>query len=224
MKFFSQYYYQIDRSKWIFIISFVFITRCPCNTVIQHRLHTYATSRDWLPRVRRVATVTHRRFWNKSTFFSSRQLGFFAISNLSSPPLRLISLSEIFENIRNETSKYFCPARVLFKDDPFKLNSGKKKKKKAMRLDDAPHTRNLHVHPRFMRATTRDNETINMQRTGPGQWRSCTISLWQRTYPRTSGIRIRNNVNDRCQRTGRSIPLSFLSSQFHPFSFSSTII
>lgn len=68
-----------------------------------------------------------------------------------------------------ETSKYFCPARVLFKDDPFKLNSGKKKKKKAMRLDDAPHTRNLHVHPRFMRATTRDNETINMQRTGPGQ-------------------------------------------------------
>lgn len=68
-----------------------------------------------------------------------------------------------------ETSKYFCPARVLFKDDPFKLNSGKKKKKKAMRLDDAPHTRNLHVHPRFMRTTTRDNETINMQRPGPGQ-------------------------------------------------------
>ena len=43
MKFFSQYYYQIDRSKWIFIISFVFITRMS----MQHRNPTpFAHVRD----------------------------------------------------------------------------------------------------------------------------------------------------------------------------------
>lgn len=223
MKFFSQYYYQIDRSKWIFIISFVFITRMS----MQHRNPTpFAHVRD----ISRLITYLefavlqplHIVAFEISRPFSLRDNWDFSQSLFSSVTIDFAwKFSRIFE-----TSKYFCPARVLFKDDPFKLNSGKKKKKKAMRLDDAPHTRNLHVHPRFMRTTTRDNETINMQRTGPGQWRSCTItiSLWQRTYPRTSGIRIRNNVNDRCQRTGRSIPLSFLSSQFHPFSFSSTII
>lgn len=105
-----------------------------------------------------------------------------------------------------------CEERLSFRfiQRPY-LNCRRKKE-----LNDTLHTRNLHVCSRFMRTrytrirqwdhkyAERNYEVRTVD--GPranDEAVQYTISLWQRAriYSYTSGIRTRNNVNDRCQWT-----------------------